>query len=237
MRGKHSGYIIPTIGVQDHPRGCGENRLSDKPSRLKPGSPPRMRGKPSTTSKTSLRSGITPADAGKTRRVYANDTHKRDHPRGCGENFVVSRSKRRAAGSPPRMRGKRANAQKIAQQFRITPADAGKTAELTGCSFPARDHPRGCGENCIRRIYPQPFSGSPPRMRGKLCAFPCSLRQGRITPADAGKTSCISSKTTSIWDHPRGCGENIRPYPVRGKHSGSPPRMRGKLIVYLTPAA
>ena len=125
--GKTPLRYSPVLRNEDHPRGCGENRLSDKPSRLKPGSPPRMRGKPSTTSKTSLRSGITPADAGKTRRVYANDTHKRDHPRGCGENFVVSRSKRRAAGSPPRMRGKRANAQKIAQQFRITPADAGKT--------------------------------------------------------------------------------------------------------------
>ena len=31
-----------------------------------------------------------------------------------------------------------------------------------------------------------------------------------------------------MWDHPRGCGENIRAYSVCVIGAGSPPRMRGK---------
>ena len=50
----------------DHPRGCGENtRQREQPQQLL-GSPPRMRGKLSKSSKTAPSRGITPADAGKT---------------------------------------------------------------------------------------------------------------------------------------------------------------------------
>ena len=66
-------------------------------------------------------------------------------------------------------------------------------------------------------------------MRGKLFRHSLFLFRGRITPADAGKTSKIEHISLSVQDHPRGCGEN-------GAHArrwccemGSPPRMRGKL--------
>ena len=52
--------------VQDHPRGCGENRnVIEFETRL-PGSPPRMRGKRHCSEKRGAFTGITPADAGKT---------------------------------------------------------------------------------------------------------------------------------------------------------------------------
>ena len=52
----------------DHPRGCGENVCVGFVTARLPGSPPRMRGKPLRPQCGFLSAGITPADAGKTRR-------------------------------------------------------------------------------------------------------------------------------------------------------------------------
>ena len=51
---------------QDHPRGCGENALLNTLISFILGSPPRMRGKLPLLSECLEKSGITPADAGKT---------------------------------------------------------------------------------------------------------------------------------------------------------------------------
>ena len=91
----------------------------------------------------------------------------------------------------------------------ITPADAGKT--LAGVKFEAvhKDHPRGCGENCLKNLKEQKKMGSPPRMRGKLSPSAASESAARITPADAGKTYSIIALICQYLDHPRGCGENL----------------------------
>ena len=51
---------------RDHPRGCGENRMSRECRLSDLGSPPRMRGKLFRHSLFLFRGRITPADAGKT---------------------------------------------------------------------------------------------------------------------------------------------------------------------------
>ena len=51
----------------DHPRGCGENCSLTASDCWKTGSPPRMRGKPPADAEVVSASGITPADAGKTK--------------------------------------------------------------------------------------------------------------------------------------------------------------------------
>ena len=107
------------------------------------------------------------------------------------------------------MRGKLKVAILVKTPEGITPADAGKTAELTGCSFPARDHP--------------------PRMREKREYIVQKTRRYRITPADAGKTFFRGSTHLFCQDHPRGCGENFYPQQLMLATMGSPPRMRGKL--------
>ena len=112
--------------------------------------------------------------------------------------------------------------------LRITPADAGKTAEGTLSGFHKEDHPRGCGENeddSLRQAY---TSGSPPRMRGKLAVDAAPARNSRITPADAGKTPYITYEVATDRDHPRGCGENHSHEKCSRQWAGSPPRMRGK---------
>ena len=71
---------------RDHPRGCGENQAQMPQGKSSLGSPPRMRGKRHQKIRYHYRSGITPADAGKTQFSTARSRSFTDHPRGCGEN-------------------------------------------------------------------------------------------------------------------------------------------------------
>ena len=87
--GKTSDSCSGNSVAGDHPRGCGENRQNRIPGGENRGSPPRMRGKLIPQFPSVLSSGITPADAGKTRRVRVRVRVHRDHPRGCGENLMV----------------------------------------------------------------------------------------------------------------------------------------------------
>ena len=117
---------------QDHPRGCGENCYSLQPKRSGLGSPPRMRGKLAATLSDTESPRITPADAGKTETVKGIPAAEEDHPRGCGENCSSCRDFHGVPGSPPRMRGKPGRNGAKQQAYRITPADAGKTASKKG---------------------------------------------------------------------------------------------------------
>ena len=65
-------------------------------------------------------------------------------------------------------------------------------------------------------------------MRGKRLYPRETGRAQRITPADAGKTFLFLLRITIIWDHPRGCGENLTDRKNAAERLGSPPRMRGK---------
>ena len=71
---------------------------------------------------------ITPARAGKTMTSRTGDPRSTDHPRACGENSVTARPADAAAGSPPRVRGKRLALENGSGDIRITPARAGKTS-------------------------------------------------------------------------------------------------------------
>ena len=86
--------------------------------------------------------------------------------------------------------------------------------------------------------------GSPPHLRGKRdCVFAIDSSLG-ITPAPAGKTFFMNDGSVAIWDHPRTCGENSIPHRKKEYEYGSPPHLRGKLIlkkleegkVWITPA-
>ena len=106
-----------------------------------------MRGKQGFYSSPKLFFGITPADAGKTLSDVDRDGNKKDHPRGCGENFFGAFEFGQVPGSPPRMRGKLPYATKTDLKDGITPADAGKTEFHCAAGKGSEDHPRGCGEN------------------------------------------------------------------------------------------
>ena len=146
------------------------------------------------------------------------------------------------------MRGKRFCKLFLCHFLRITPACAGKTFVPIPQVTNAWDHPRLCGEN-LKILNPVLILiGSPPPVRGKLpegthdeymaritpaCAGKTPLRKPAavihwITPACAGKTASALSKTFSLKDHPRLCGENGDGFHHVDNHIGSPPPVRGK---------
>ena len=131
MRGKHAFACVHRDRVGITPADAGKTLHISSTSCCVIGSPPRMRGKPLSASTHRRVYRITPADAGKTCIRTRSGVAGRDHPRGCGENAVLIHAQPCGAGSPPRMRGKRLHAPDVIENYRITPADAGKT--LQGC--------------------------------------------------------------------------------------------------------
>ena len=85
---------------------CGENILYSRHSFHRMGSPPRVRGKLYRMEKIKVNLRITPACAGKTCFVLFCGGVRKDHPRVCGENPLLSASVEHGEGSPPRVRGK-----------------------------------------------------------------------------------------------------------------------------------
>ncbi len=166
---------------------CGEKlNLSVGESFLK-GSPPRVRGKGVLNVRETLGQGITPACAGKSRKVENIETRKTDHPRVCGEKLTSSAVLYVKWGSPPRVRGK-GRPNHCGRRLRgITPACAGKSSILLFGWNPNRDHPRVCGEKSIVIARLSFAAGSPPRVRGKARDVKTGESFNRITPACAGK--------------------------------------------------
>ena len=70
---------------------------------------------------------------------------------------------------------------------------------------------------------------SPPRVWGKAKNRCRSCPLTRITPACAGKRAASLAEITSLWDHPRVCGEKRCGENLLNIAPGSPPRMRGKV--------
>ena len=115
----------------------------------------------------------------------------------------------------------------------ITPAYAGKSAHALYRCLCTWDHPRVCGEKLQISRSRKSQRGSPPRMRGKGSPRPAPLRCARITPAYAGKSEPRRLHEHQRKDHPRVCGEKALSPLSLYLVSGSPPRMRGKVSVFL----
>ena len=113
---------------RDHPRACGEKNIVRKASFDPQGSPPRVRGKVSSSVLVPVSMRITPARAGKSYHSRNVLVIVRDHPRACGEKTAVTINQLRQAGSPPRVRGKDCRSFYKPPFQRITPARAGKSA-------------------------------------------------------------------------------------------------------------
>ena len=184
-KGKWSYHITKMRG--DHPRVCGEKPPSCPEMSTNEGSPPRMRGKVSVHSAFSPFVRITPACAGKSRRLSHCRSQFWDHPRVCGEKRRVRSWRALLLGSPPRMRGKVVLSSENPLCRGITPAYAGKRRSIGRLSQPTRDHPRVCGEKCSSVRSASHRRGSPPRVRGKVCDLTIIRVHHGITPAYAGK--------------------------------------------------
>ncbi len=185
--GKRDGVERVRNCAEDHPRVCGEKNRRRAGMVCDMGSPPRMRGKELYQRTTLFLFGITPAYAGKRFAHGVSVGAHGDHPRVCGEKHPD-----------------------LAERItitRITPAYAGKRMPKATGLMLRSDHPRVCGEKGVLPITRSKFSGSPPRMRGKVAVLHRHLRLHRITPAYAGKRTAYRIGQAFTEDHPRVCGE------------------------------
>ena len=136
----------PTSTRRDHPRGCGEQvpNTADEPGIVGPS--PRVRGAEPVETWEVCDDGTIPAGAGSSWRSRRRSPTARDHPRGCGEQFV---------GRPH-----------TAEGGGTIPAGAGSRSRLPARNPRPGDHPRGCGE----QTAPPPLAGGglgpSPRVRG-----------------------------------------------------------------------
>mgnify|MGYP004663960877 CR=1 FL=1 len=89
---------------------------------------------------------ITPAHAGKSVENAITKAIERDHPRTCGEKFLIIILFPLLLGSPPHMRGKEFCELPLHFCLRITPAHAGKSICVKTDVSGVKDHPRTCGE-------------------------------------------------------------------------------------------
>ncbi len=171
-----------------HPRVCGADENCIASRQVRPGSPPRVRGRraPAPVPAPALR--FTPACAGQT--GFCRNT--------CKD----------VGGSPPRVRGRRCDWRSRLMPGRFTPACAGQTcptAGRRGCarftpacagqtlsslsgSFRPPVHPRVCGADGRIVHNDRLYVGSPPRVRGRLESISVGADLSRFTPACAGQT-------------------------------------------------
>ena len=128
------------------------------------------------------------------------------------------------------MRGKAAGHPLWRVWLRITPAYAGKSAEIAAYKALTADHPRMCGEKTRMPLCSLRARGSPPHVRGKASQICSTLARQRITPACAGKSKENVTDIFEHWDHPRMCGEKLHLPRMFCWKKGSPPHVRGKVL-------
>ena len=192
-----------------HPRACGENFSSPNVVVFGDGSSPRVRGKPGPPVRNGSIEGLIPARAGKTGPPARPRGRPAAHPRACGENAMHACARATAAGSSPRVRGKRQAHGTTARGQRLIPARAGKTRCHRGCHLLLRAHPRACGENSTAAVAFGSSAGSSP----------------------VSYTQLTLPKTDQVC-RSRWAPDNSRPSAPRTDGSGSSPRVRGKLISF-----
>ena len=125
----------------------------------------------------------------------------------CGEKLRQEDLAAQIQGSPPRVRGKAVDQKQDDRRTGITPACAGKRAGLFQPAPLDEDHPRVCGEKDYTPSLQHGFSGSPPRVRGKVILIVSAIIGNGITPACAGKSGLRRGELCALRDHPRVCGE------------------------------
>ena len=223
-----SGRTVHTLTPPwDHPRVCGEEECSAPAPARWIGSPPRVRGGEYMVDSQRSGTGITPACAGRSPGHNDGNPGGRDHPRVCGEECFRWSCLRRLRGSPPRVRGGGIPFAASTSPPGITPACAGRSPRRYRPGLLSLDHPRVCGEEFFLGTSRSLPRGSPPRVRGGVCAAMSWAVRRRITPACAGRSHRPARNSQADRDHPRVCGEEVAGLEEADAAAGSPPRVRG----------
>ena len=216
------------VGVGNYPRSRGEERAATMTSAASMELPPLARGRVLVSPTPRLKQGITPARAGK--------SHPRDSRARRGGNYPRSRGEepknRPEVSSPPELpplaRGRETAAGQRILPLGITPARAGKSAQLLERVALKRNYPRSRGEE-IRVMLPmRPSKELPPLARGRVTTCPRHRRTRGITPARAGKRTRHRGQTPHGGNYPRSRGEELPLLALARGQWELPPLARGR---------
>ncbi len=130
----------------DHPRGCGEQQTRVPGEALHAGPSPRVRGAGAQPGPPAPRAGTIPAGAGSSGPWCGPRPPAWDHPRGCGEQPIVTVESALDMGPSPRVRGADLLRPHPCLHRGTIPAGAGSRRDRCTAGRPGWDHPRGCGE-------------------------------------------------------------------------------------------
>ena len=190
------------------------------------GSPPRVREGLVSVRVYAHLNGITPARAGRTVKHWRKYTQSKDHPRSRGKDKMNPRICLIPQGSPPLAREGHSEERFHTKEAGITPACAGRTAQLLLKPFRRQDHPRMCGKDLIVLIRGDGKLGSPPHVREGPSFHYFRKTLSRITPACAGRTHIVKCIWREFQDHPRMCGKDVDFLYASITALGSPPHVR-----------
>ena len=213
---------------RDHLRVCGADRQWNRPSQNRAGSPPRVRSRRPGRKSVSDASGITSACAEQTARSMRDHSSGRDHLRVCGADRTHGTRSSRRAGSPPRVRSRRAAGAVAGESGGITSACAEQTSIACRAMSWWTDHLRVCGADASNLPEDQQESGSPPRVRSRQRPRILPYSRIGITSACAEQTPLLVPVIRPIRDHLRVCGADDLLSIIEYVHRGSPPRVRSR---------
>src|SRR5690554_6437891 len=151
----------------------------------------------------------------------------------CGDHAQEVDKEIEKKGSPPHVRGPRGSDKTPSTLLGITPACAGTTIGRWLLQMNNWDHPRMCGDHIYPREIATRALGSPPHVRGPPMLNKPFVKSFGITPACAGTTVSISLSILENRDHPRMCGDHGQVDISSLLVKGSPPHVRGPLILNL----
>ncbi|AOG03304.1 hypothetical protein BSY19_4798 (plasmid) [Bosea sp. RAC05] len=192
------------------------------------GPSPRVRGSPLFDRRIGDDVRSIPARAGETSGARRRLPVAKVHPRACGGDDLLGRSRRRGCGPSPRVRGRLKTSIRASSSSGSIPARAGETGLSRSTAGPVRVHPRACGgdTHASRRRLVRP--GPSPRVRGRLSIELVLPLRGRSIPARAGETSENRVGSFEIEVHPRACGGDRTEPAAPGWLAGPSPRVRGR---------
>ena len=172
----------------DYPRVGGEERIIYGMKSGQSGLPPRGRGRGVGRVAYPAPTRITPAWAGKSKKIRNLRSTSTDYPRVGGEEGASCCRWGCVMGLPPRGRGRGQARRSFGRMRRITPAWAGKRHERVSCLGWLKDYPRVGGEETAYMFFADACSGLPPRGRGRDMVRRADFPEWGITPAWAGKS-------------------------------------------------
>ena len=174
--------------------------------------------------------GITSACAEQTPWQWVGVNGNGDHLRVCGADCALRAAAVSLAGSPPRVRSRQQCKIDGCDRPGITSACAEQTSSISPLRPRPGDHLRVCGADVVAsRVY-RSGRGSPPRVRSRRGATVPRPRLCGITSACAEQTKAFCKRPRGTWDHLRVCGADFSRQYLRTVWTGSPPRVRSRLM-------